>query len=254
MRIARSTIVSANWTTLLRELVVTFIGVLMALAVSALWSERQDRAKEHTALTQLLATTRENERIIAQAIFEDSSTMVIDGTLRRDFAAPTTTLPNDSVAVWLAWSAYMSTFEPLTGAYNALTQSGDINLIRDAALRSTIVTYTGQLDAKIQALRIFESVGVANFLSAFVDFPSPLRLWWAKPVGPAPSTGPLRRDARLEVLLTQRYTTAGNRVARLRRLRAQTVTLREALEKALKVSPVSPKPTHVIRNGMLAAS
>jgi hypothetical protein len=254
MRFSRTAVASVGWQKLLRELIVTFIGVLMALAVSALWSERQDRSKERTALAQLLATTRENERLIAQAIYEDSSTAVIDATMRRDFAAPVATLPNDSVAVWLAWSAYMSAFEPLTGAYNALTQSGDINLIRDAALRGEIVTYAGQLDAKIQALRIFETVGVSNFLASFGDFPPSLRLWWAKPVGPAPAIDALRHDPRLELLLTQRYTTAGNRFARLRRLRAQTIALREALEKALHVKAVAPVPPHPIRKGMLVAT
>jgi hypothetical protein len=254
MSSSSTAVVSLNWKTLLRELLVTFIGVLMALAVSALWSERQDRAKEHTALAQLLATTRENERLIAQAIYEDSSTMVIDAAMRRDFAAPAATLPNDSVAVWLAWSAYMSAFEPLTGAYNALTQSGDINLIRDAALRGEIVTYAGQLDAKIQALRIFEAAGVSNFLASFGDFPPPLRLWWAKPVGPAPATEALRHEPRLELLITQRYTTAGNRFSRLRRLRVQTITLREALEKALHAKAVAPMPPHPIRKGMFVAS
>ena len=254
MRFNRAAVVSLNWQTLLRELVVTFIGVLMALAVSALWSERQEHIKEHTALTQLLATTRENERIINQAIFEDSSTASIDGAMRNDFAQDVATLSNDSVAVWLAWSARMSAFEPLTGAYTALVQSGDINLVRDAVLRGKIVTYTGQLDAKIQALRIFESAGVTNFLASFGAFPPALQLWWSKPVSPPPDVSALRKDAKLALLLTQRYTTAGNRVARLRRLRVQTVDLRSALEKALGQKPVPVPQPRPFRVGPRAAT
>ena len=254
MRFNRAAVVSLNWQTLLRELVVTFIGVLMALAVSALWTERQEHVKEHTALSQLLATTRENERLINQAIFEDSSTVALDAAMRADFAQAAPTLPNDSVAVWLGWSARMSAFEPLTGAYAALVQSGDINLVRDAALRAKIVTYSGQLDAKIQALRIFESAGVTNFLGSFGAFPPELQLWWAKPVNAPPDVSALRKDAKLALLLTQRYTTVGNRVNRLRRLRTQTLDLRSALEKALEQKPVPVPAPQPFRIGPRAAT
>ena len=50
-------------------------------------------------LQQLLATTRENERVIAQAVDEDSSTMAIVTALRADFGAVQPAEPRDSIAV-----------------------------------------------------------------------------------------------------------------------------------------------------------
>ncbi|MEP6999909.1 MAG: hypothetical protein ABI969_05495 [bacterium] len=250
MRIARPSGVKLNWQTVTQELLVTFVGVLMALGVSAIWTARQERAKEHTALEQLLATTRENEHVIAQAIYEDSSTAAIVTALRNDVDASASTQPRDSIAVWLGWSAFMSTFEPLTGTYAALVSSGDINLIRNAALRAEIVTYAGQLDGKIQALRVFESVGVANFLASYSLIPRPVSAWWAQPKGPAPDVDAMRHDERITVLLTQRFTTARNRVNRLRRLQTQTVELRKALETALHVQPAPTAVPHPFREGM----
>ena len=250
MRITRPSGVRLNWQSLTQELLVTFLGVLMALGVSAIWSTRQDRVKEHAALQQLLTTTRENERVIAQAIYEDSSTMAIVTALRADFGAAQPGEPRDSIAVWLGWSAFMSSFEPMTGTYGALVSSGDINLIRDARLRAEIVTYAGQLDGKIQALRVFEAAGVSNFLASFNLIPRALSAWWAKPVGAAPDVSAMRSDPRVEVLLTQRFTTARNRVNRLKRLRTQTTELRRALEAALRVAPAAPVVPRRFRKGM----
>ena len=66
----------------------------------------------------------------------------------------------------------------------------------------------------------------------------------------APDVSALREDPRIEVLLTQRFTTARNRVNRLKRLRVQTVELRKALEAALRAPTTAPVAPHRFREGM----
>src|SRR5438105_883986 len=59
-----------DWRTLLRELTITFVGVLLAILASAWWTERVDRKHEHAYISQLradLTTTKSNlDSIIAE--------------------------------------------------------------------------------------------------------------------------------------------------------------------------------------------
>jgi hypothetical protein len=147
MRISRATAVEVNWSTLLRELVVTTLGVLIALALNSWWGVRQDRARERAYLRQL---TADIDRSLAppnlpDALARETRAAQANVALLRAFRMPIPP-PPDSIARWLYETQTFTVYTPLTATAHALISSRDISLIRDESVRIVIVAMASTAD------------------------------------------------------------------------------------------------------------
>lgn len=130
----------SDWRTLARELAVTFVGVLLALAASAWWGERQDRSRERAYMAQL---TSDVDRALAPSklpasVAAESSAALATVHLIRAFRAPKPP-PADSIAQWLFAAESFDSYVPPLGTARALLSTGDINLIRSDIVRAIVV-------------------------------------------------------------------------------------------------------------------
>ena len=140
---------------LVSEFVVIVVGVLVALSVDSWRQNRIDRALEREYLEQIIADSRENLRLIAEAIALEQRHLEVAESLWQ--AAQTDTPPSaDSVGYWLQrrdGSWWYSDPRLRDGTLTALVQTGDFALIRDADARSAILGYVSQLTADLEEFR-----------------------------------------------------------------------------------------------------
>lgn len=146
-----------NWKRSLGELSLIVAGVLIALAANSWWEGRKDRQREESYLRQLRSDVRENEERLEQTITFDS-TRVTELARFRDAVAGFT-LPQmgpipsgDSLRTWSGGFSF-DDFEPLTGTYTALVQTGDVQLVRSDSLRFQVIAYAADMDALLEELR-----------------------------------------------------------------------------------------------------
>lgn len=138
---------NARWKHALAEFVLIVAGVLAALGADAWWENRQDHERERTYLAQLVADTRGNERRLEEALAQEQmqleATKAVLGALRS--AEP---ISGDSARAWLTRRAfYYSDPRLLLGTFEALLQTGDLNLLRDDQVRSAVIAYANQVNA-----------------------------------------------------------------------------------------------------------
>ncbi len=236
------------------EYLIVVLGVLTAVALNAWWQGQQDAAHEQDYLHQLLADLNQTEEHFERMGPWHGIRDVSAAKLVRSFRSGSTP-PADSVVHW-AWRASQvdrSTF--VTGTATALVETGDLNLIRDDSLRSSITQYIdliGEEKASMAHNDEDMSPYIAT-LSARVDFgdaeiarrsPAELdSLARARPFFPIPEA-PQRAFTALDVeaLFRDReaYTAMWNiwrlrdaMVGNRRRALRVTVALREQIEAAL---------------------
>ena len=233
---------SWGWRGALRELALIVAGVVIAMWLGSLATARSDRARERSNLRELLTVTRENERRVNQAMFEDSITVamimrVIDGISR------TGAVPRDSMSHWYGSTLWYADFYPLTGVYSALMQSGDLSLIRNSGLRSEIATVASALEGAAQQLR-----GVEQHLLGEGVRSTAARLRHSGIQAGTPVTDAqlqsLRADTGMITHLEGLRLLMWNHFYQCRQLRAPVMKLRESLERELRVpAQAAPKPT-----------
>ncbi len=150
--------VVTDWRTLLRELTITFVGVLLALLATAWWGERLDRKHERAYISQMradLTTTKVSlDSIIAEnnkgttAAAEILKMMRSGKPIARDTLDKLTDLP---------W--FQSTRPTLTlGTARALAQSGEGALLRDPSLRLLIASYVATADGALASMEGYAQV------------------------------------------------------------------------------------------------
>jgi hypothetical protein len=142
-------------TRLVSEFAVIVVGVLAALSVDS-WRENQiDRGLERRYLEQIVADSRENLRLIAEATALEQKHLDVVESLWR--AAQRDVTPSaESVGAWLErrdGSWWYSDPRLRDGTITALAQTGDFALIRDARIRSGILGYVSQLQADLEEFR-----------------------------------------------------------------------------------------------------
>lgn len=233
---------SWGWRGALRELALIVAGVVIAMWLGSLATARSNRARERTNLRELLTVTRQNEQRINQATFEDSITVAM---IMRVLDAVSTRreVPRDSLAQWYGSTLWYADFYPLTGVYSALMQSGDLSLIRNAALRSEIATVASALEGAEQQVR-----GVEQHLLGEGVRATETRLRHSGIQAGAPVTDAqlqrLRDDAAMITHLEGLRLLMYNHLYQFRQLRTPVTQLRQSLEDELHVpAQTAPAPT-----------
>lgn len=128
----------------LAEFLVVASGVLVALAVNAWWQDRIDAARERGYLQQLLADSRANLAEVDRFTrLEDEVAASADRFFRA--AHLSTRAPADSLRAALVGSIFLPSLSLRTSTWDALVQSNEIRLIRNALLRDRLVDFAGRL-------------------------------------------------------------------------------------------------------------
>jgi hypothetical protein len=137
---------SGGWRGGLREFLIIVAGVLVALAAQAWWQQRDNRAREHDYLRQLLDETRQNEDRISDALGFDSAVYAMQSRLVQAFRSPGPLPPNDSLAAWMVGTLASSNLQLLTGTYEAIVSAGDLRLLQTDTLRAQVIRYAAALE------------------------------------------------------------------------------------------------------------
>ena len=236
------------------EYLIVVLGVLTAVALNAWWQGQQDAAREQEYLRQLVEDLTQTESRMERREPSHRKGDRAAALLVRSFRSGSTPSA-DSVVYWATRGIQVGRPTFVTGTATALVETGDLNLIRNDSLRSSITDYIDRVDIIESALAHNDEASrpYIETLSERVDFGeawiarrSPAEsdsLARARPSYPIP-VAPQRAFAPLsvEALLRDRqaYAAIWN-LARIRRMMAgnrrsglqATVALREEIEAEL---------------------
>ena len=143
------------WRRLAAEFVVIVAGVLVALAVDAARSSREDHARAAAYLGQLRLDLSATSAALASAMAVEEGAR--NGADRLIQALNASSLPSsDSLKVWIAAATNSSaSFYPTMGTVTALIESGELRLIRDEDIRRNVLQYHSSVQG---SLRIVDAV------------------------------------------------------------------------------------------------
>ena len=137
-----------NWFAVVLELAIVVLGVVIGFQVTGWGQARADAAKEraylHQLIDDLLETETEVERMHGAWKRQGASA----GKLLRPYRSSSRP-PVDSVLRWMNHINYMNLPTYVTGTATALVETGDLNLIRNDSLRSSITRYLGRIERQI---------------------------------------------------------------------------------------------------------
>ncbi len=225
-----------DWRVAAGQVLLTALGVALALAGSAWWSDRQERVRERSELRNLLDAARVSERRLRQAVYEDSTSLVIATRLLDSLAS----VPDDSLSMLVENSRWWSDAQPIVIPFAALIQNGDIHLVRDARLRALLPTYVDELVARTRSVDMLNQARIALSAATLPNY-VPDRLAPVRVRAAALRAKPELRRAMDATRFFDRNT-VGNYKLMLR----ATTEIRQELERALGERPV-PLPVPRLR-------
>ena len=136
------------------EFLVVVTGVLVALAVQAVYQHRGNLKRERHYLSQIAADMRETEGLMAQS---ESAARIRDRAAPLLLRAYRTGAHEDSIFKWLASSTQSLAPSPVIGTVEALINSGDLSLIRNDSLRVHIARYVTQVRGRMNVYEDFSA-------------------------------------------------------------------------------------------------
>jgi hypothetical protein len=145
---------SRKWPHALRwfaaEFSVVVTGVLVALAVQALYQRSSDRARERAYLRQLKSELIATEQLMDTG---DSISREPDHAGVMVVRAYRTHPPRDSILLWLGALGRSFSALPIVGTAEALVASGDLSLVEDDSLRFAIADYVARNRSSAQLMQ-----------------------------------------------------------------------------------------------------
>ncbi|GLC25101.1 hypothetical protein [Roseisolibacter agri] len=231
-----------DWRYAVGQVCLTALGVLLALAGSAWWTDRQERIRERSELRNLLDAARVNERRLQQAVHEDSVALKINLRLRDSLA----TVSDDSLPILVDDAGWWSDAQPMVTPFAALIQNGDIHLVRDSRLRALLPTYVGEIETRTRNVDALNQARVAfgakepSLIAP--DYGAPARVR-----GAVLRSRPGLHDAMRAMWFFNLNTTAHYRIM----LRA-TTELRQELERVLGERPVPLSAPRINRDSFMS--
>jgi hypothetical protein len=129
------------------ELVVIVVGVLIALWVDNLNTERLERRQEATYIRGVLEDLRSDS--LALASRSETARRSLNAAdrllvLRRNPRSPA---PADSVASWLLHAAFVDNFVVQDHTYREILGAGGLSMIRDPAVRRAVSSYYRSIES-----------------------------------------------------------------------------------------------------------
>jgi hypothetical protein len=161
------------------EILVVVAGVLIALTLNALWDAQQESRREIAYLRQLLADARVNEQVLQQAMVEDSRKQGRNASLLVAFQGSRPPAL-DSMRAWLQQPhGTYSDPRPRLSTVDALLQTGEVRLLRNAPARAAVIGYGTEMETDLDELsRTVDLLlsGESRIVSRYEAAGLPLRL------------------------------------------------------------------------------
>lgn len=142
------------------EIVLVVIGILIALQINN-WNNEQNRNKSEAILlnqlrTDLMESQKELEVIKRfYLVRAQASAKVL-----RVFWAPETL--NDTIAKFINLPQSSRIYSPILGTARSLINSGNIDLIRSAELKNSIISYVEKVEYKLKDIGRYEETYYRN--------------------------------------------------------------------------------------------
>ena len=133
------------------EIVLVVIGILIALQINN-WKQEQNRAsQEHRLLKSLQSDFVESKKRLKQNMFQQKRSIKECVALIEMYEGSRPMLSNDSIKIYLQYGAY-SWYRPelVTGAFEALINTGDSELIKNDSLTKLMTEYFSISMAKFE--------------------------------------------------------------------------------------------------------
>jgi len=153
---------SIPWRRISVEAAAIVVSILLAFSIDAWWQDRSDQIRLKEYLSQVRADTLDNQRRLTEALqLEKGQQGVVQEILVALRSPAPMTL--DSARKWTQLEPgfiWYSDPRLLDGAISALVATGDINLVHDPRVKTSLVNYLGQLKADMNEI----DRGVNQFL------------------------------------------------------------------------------------------
>jgi len=153
---------SIPWRRISVEALAIVVSILLAFSIDAWWQDRSDQIRLTEYLSQVRADTLDNQRRLTEALqLEKGQQSVVQEILVALRSPVPMTL--DSARKWAQLEPgfiWYSDPRLLDGAISALVATGDINLVNDPRVKTSLINYLGQLKADMNEI----DRGVNQFL------------------------------------------------------------------------------------------
>lgn len=232
-----------DWRVALGQVFLTALGVALALAGDAWWTHHQEHVREMGDLHAALDAARTNEKIVRQAMYEDSITLSYQ-TRMRDWLDHKIEASPDSIDDYLGYSQWWSDAKPLTGVFAMIVESGDINFVRDPKLRVLLPTYLGEIESRVREAELFDNTFLQKGGPTLSN--PDYRRFMANPE--AAEAAQLRKSVDLSVAVETQMTLTDNAISFYRIMLRNTVEVRQALESYLHEKPVKYPAPRLLRD------
>ena len=213
------------------ELAIIVAGILIALAADAWWDERVERQEEHAALLELRAEFRDNDEQLDSVLrihrdgLESSRVLI---SMARDEVE----LTPDSIGALVRVIDNAWTFNPKSGALDALIASGRLDIIENDALRVALAGWSGLVSDYQE-----DEGGAVAYVAAGQYAMLTRVLNWADVYAPAPGRGPdpepLRGNRELESVMAYRLSWYQSILAESQIVDEALADIRRGIEEAL---------------------
>lgn len=126
---------------LIGEFLIIVAGVLVAFQVDAWAEDRRDRDREQAHLQALMREFEENVRRLDGLMADQRRTLSATGQTLALADGQMVMVSPDSLRELTVWTASYQRFEPVLGAFQALTASGAFTLIENEELRVRLASF-----------------------------------------------------------------------------------------------------------------
>jgi len=153
---------SIPWRRISVEAAAIVVSILLAFSIDAWWQDRSDQIRLKEYLSQVRADTLDNQRRLTEALHLEKGQQ---GVVQEILVALRSSMPMtlDSARKWTQLEPgfiWYSDPRLLDGAISALVATGDINLVHDPRVKTSLINYLGQLKADMNEI----DRGVNQFL------------------------------------------------------------------------------------------
>lgn len=153
---------SIPWRRISVEAAAIVVSILLAFSIDAWWQDRSDQIRLKEYLSQVRADTLDNQRRLTEALQLEKGQQ---GVVQEILVALRSPVPMtlDSARKWTQLEPgfiWYSDPRLLDGAISALVATGDINLVNDPRVKTSLINYLGQLKADLNEI----DRGVNQFL------------------------------------------------------------------------------------------
>jgi len=226
------------------EVAVIVASILLAFGIDAGWDLRQRRSELTEALASLDQEFAEHAEVVERSLGRNHRIVAATSELLR-LAAGDVPLRGVEHLDSLVWRSQLApTWNPETGAHQALMSSGALSLIRDPELRELLAGWTGDVEEVLDNELLMRDY-IFNVLMTFmaengIPLGRSLQLeedGWPATSTPAPQAmmayEQYLEDPRFETLLSARHHWAWLSVNEFTEIRDRIATIRSLLHQEL---------------------